>query len=104
MMQASKTENSWTFLTNHAHVLLCLVEDSAMRMREIAEKTGITERAVQRIISDLADGGYIERKRDGRCNVYSVNTNKPLMHKIARHRTLQELLNLIMPAEAENQH
>lgn len=88
-------EYSWTFLTNHSHVLLCLAEDSAMRMRDIAQEVGITERAVQRIISDLVDTGYIERVREGRRNSYKINTGMHLRHPIEQERTIQELIDLI---------
>ena len=86
---------SWTFLTNHSHVLLCLAEDSAMRMRDIAQEVGITERAVQRIISDLVVDGYIERVREGRRNTYKINTGMHLRHPIEHDRTIKELIDLI---------
>jgi predicted transcriptional regulator len=66
-----------------------------MRMREIAEAVGITERAVQRIIADLRDEKYIRQKRTGRCNTYHVNTRKRLKHPIESHRTLKDLIGLI---------
>lgn len=87
-------EYSWTFLTNHSHVLLCLAENFAMRMRDIAQEVGITERAVQRIISDLVDEGYIERVREGRRNTYKINTSMHLRHPIEQERTIKELINL----------
>ena len=86
---------SWTFLTNHSHVLLCLAEDSAMRMRDIAQEVGITERAVQRIISDLVVDGYIERVREGRRNTYKINTDMHLRHPIEHDRTIKDLIDLI---------
>jgi len=86
---------SWTFLTNHSHVLLCLAEDSAMRMRDIAQEVGITERAVQRIISDLVVDGYIERVREGRRNTYKINTDLHLRHPIEHDTTIKELIDLI---------
>ncbi len=87
--------SSWTFLTNHAHVLLCLAESSSMRMREIAERVGITERAVQQIIADLDEAGYIDRVRDGRCNVYQVHLDKHLRHPIEEHRKIAGLVSFI---------
>ena len=94
-MVEKKHEYSWTFLTNHSHVLLCLVENSSMRMRDIAQEVGITERAVQRIISDLVDEGYIEIVREGRRNTYRINTGMRLRHPIEKKRTIQELIDLI---------
>ena len=88
-------EYSWTFLTNHSHVLLCLVENSSMRMRDIAQEVGITERAVQRIISDLVDEGYIEIVREGRRNTYRINTGMRLRHPIEKETTIQELIELV---------
>ena len=86
---------SWTFLTNHSHVLLCLAEDSAKRMRDIAQEVGITERAVQRIISDLVDEEYIEIVREGRRNTYRINTGMRLRHPIEKETTIQELIELV---------
>ena len=86
-----KTKNrgySCTFLTNHSHVLLCLAEDSAMRIRDIAREVGITERAVQRIISDLVDDSYIEIVLEGRRTTYKVNTDMHLRHPIEKETLL----------------
>ena len=58
----------WTFLTNHAHVLLCLVRSPEWRLREVAQAVGVTERAVQRIVTDLEEGGYLTRRRAGRAS------------------------------------
>ena len=79
---------SWTFLTNHAHVLLCLARDSSMRMRDLAMEVGITERAVQRIVSDLAVAGYVERIRTGRRNSYQIDKGLHLRHPIEQHKTI----------------
>ncbi len=84
----------WTFLTNHAHVLLCLAQSPQMRMRDIAEKVGITERAVQRIIADLESEGFIEIKKEGRCNVYTPHKEKHLRHPVESHRHVADLLTL----------
>jgi DNA-binding transcriptional ArsR family regulator len=85
----------WTFLTNHAHVLLCIVRSPAILMRELALEIGITLRAVQHIISDLEQAGYLETKRQGRCNTYRIKTSRPLRHPIERHRTVASLVDLI---------
>jgi DNA-binding Lrp family transcriptional regulator len=86
---------SWTFLTNHAHVLLCLARDPHLRMREIAERVGITERAAQRIVGDLVDGGYVARKRVGRRNEYAVNAEVPLRHPLSRDHEIGEVLAVL---------
>ena len=86
---------SWTFLSNHAHVLILLGQDGDLRMRDIAVAVGITERAVQRIIHDLEEDGFIEKKRVGRQNRYKVITRQPLRHPIESHRKIGDLLTLI---------
>jgi DNA-binding Lrp family transcriptional regulator len=90
----------WTFLTNHAHVLLCISADAGIRMRDVAEQVGITERAVQRIVSDLEDAGYVQRVKAGRRNQYAVHASLPLRHPIERHRTIASLIALIAESEA----
>ena len=85
---------SWTFLTNHSHVLLCLVQDPEARMRDVAERVGITERAVQRIVSELEAAGYLERIREGRRNRYEVHEDLPLRHPVEGHRDLSALIKL----------
>lgn len=94
----SDSVHRWTFLTNHAHVLALLDSDQNMVLREVAVKVGITERAVQRIIHDLEEGGFIERERVGRRNRYRVLPDEPLRHPIEAHRRIGDLLRLI------NQH
>lgn len=101
-MSSFKTAVSgWTFLTNHAHALLCLASDPAMRMRDIAARVGITERAVQSIIADLEEAGYIERLRDGRCNKYKIRLKKSLRHPMEQHRTVKDLVGLIFEKSDE---
>jgi len=85
----------WTFLTNHAHVLLCLASDPETRLRDVAARVGITERAVQRIVSDLEEASYITRHRSGRRNAYEVHGEQPLRHDIEAHRSVSELLELV---------
>jgi len=86
---------TWTFLTNHAHVLLCISSDHSMRLREVAERVGITERAAQRIVRDLCDAGYLSRSRVGRRNQYEVNTELPLRHPVENTRQVGALLQLL---------
>ncbi|NQV23571.1 MAG: ArsR family transcriptional regulator [Rhodopirellula sp.] len=93
--QSSSSSARWTFLTNHSHVLVMLDSDEAPVLREVALEVGITERAVQRIIQDLEEGGFIERERVGRRNRYRVLRDQHLRHPIESHRTIGDLLNLI---------
>ena len=89
-------ESAWTFLTNHAHVLLCIAREPEVRMRDVAHLVGITERAVQRIVADLEEAGYIERIRNGRRNRYEVRTDLPLRHPIERHERVSSLITLVL--------
>ena len=85
---------SWTFLTNHAHVLLCLAADPDARLRDVAGAVGITERAVQQIVSDLAAAGVVERTREGRRNRYTLHPELPLRHPVESHRQVADLVAL----------
>ena len=89
-----KTPGGWTFLTNHAHVLICIAANPESRVRDVAEQVGITERAVQRILTDLETEGYLEREREGRRNRYRVCSRVPLRHPLEEHRTSNDLLRL----------
>ncbi len=93
--ERQESQNRWTFLTNHSHVLLVLSRDSSLVLREVAWQVGITERAVQRILADLEADGFIEREKIGRKNHYRILTKKPLRHPIEAHRTIGELITLI---------
>lgn len=90
-------EASWTFLTNHAHVLVCLARDPSMRLRDLAAAIGITERAVHRIIVDLEAAGYLSRDREGRRNHYAVHASRPFRHPLEAHHTVATLLELAAP-------
>ncbi len=93
---------NWTFLSNHANVLLSIAREPGVRLRDVAQRVGITERAVQRIVADLEEGGYLSRVRDGRRNRYEVHVEAPLRHPWVAHREVRVLLDLILgpdPAE-----
>lgn len=85
---------AWTFLSNHAHVLICISREPEMRVRDIAVAVGITERAVMRIVGELEAAGYLVRERDGRRNRYRVRRDLPLRHPIERHHSIAALLAL----------
>lgn len=86
---------AWTFLTNHAHVLIVLYTEPDLSLREVALRVGITERAVQRIVQDLEDQSYLSHEKVGRKNRYSVTTSLALRHPIEAHRKIGDLLHLI---------
>lgn len=85
----------WTFLTNHAHVLIALHARPDLVLREVAVEVGITERAVQRIVQDLEEEGFIRREKVGRKNHYEVLADQALRHPIEAHRNIGDLLKLI---------
>jgi DNA-binding transcriptional ArsR family regulator len=85
----------WDFLTNHAHVLVCVAHDSGIRLRDIAAAVGITERAAHRILSELVEEGYVLRERQGRRNRYQVKPELPLRHPLVQEREVGELLKVL---------
>jgi len=87
---------SWDFLTNHAHVLLCVANDPGVRLRDIAEAVGITERGAHKILSQLVDEGYVRRERQGRRNHYEVRTDLPLRHPLVQEREIGDLLEVLV--------
>ena len=87
--------STWTFLTNHAHVLLCVWEDSEARVRDIATRVGITERAVQRILQELESEQYLVRERVGRRNRYRIRADRPFRHPVEDHRPVSLLLDAV---------
>ena len=86
---------NWSFLTNHAQVLLCIAQDPGIRLREIGETVGITERAAHRIVAELASAGYISRKRNGRRNHYTIKSHLPLPDPLARKQKIGDLLAIL---------
>lgn len=87
---------NWTFLTNHTHVLICLLRDPESRIRDIAAKVGVTERAVQRMVSELAEAGVLVIKKTGRRNSYEVFLDAPLRHEVEKGHTIGQLINFIL--------
>jgi hypothetical protein len=86
---------TWSFLTNHAQVLLCIAHDPGIRLREIGETVGITERAAYRIVAELAAAGYISRKRNGRRNHYTIQSHLPVPDPLAREQKIGDLLTIL---------
>lgn len=86
----------WTLFSNHGHVLLYLAGDTRARLRDVAENVGITERAVQKIVRELQDAGYLTVTKHGRCNRYRINGRKSLRHPIESHCTLSRLIQAVV--------
>ena len=85
----------WTLLSNHAHVLVCLSHDPSMRLRDIAARVGITERAVHRIVTELEAAGMLQRQREGRRNRYRILLDAPLRHPLESDFTVGSLLQAV---------
>jgi len=92
---------SWTFLTNHAQVLLCIARDPGVRLRDIADRVGITERSAYGIVLDLAEAGYIVKEKAGRRNRYQIQAHLPLPEPSSRERTVGEVLDLLAGGELQ---
>jgi DNA-binding IclR family transcriptional regulator len=99
-MTAEYPPRQWTFLSNHAHVLVCLAANPNSRMRDMALSVGITERAVQKIVDDLEEAGALSRARAGRRNVYRLNLDAPLRHPLESHRSIGSLLSAMLERAA----
>ena len=90
--------DDWTFLTNHARVLLCIAHDPGVRLRDIAAALDVTERSAFAIVNDLAASGYVVKTKDGRRNRYEVQDHLPLREATSRERTIGEVLDLLVDA------
>lgn len=93
----NRDQGSWTFLTNHAHVLICVAGDGDARISDIADQVGIGERATQSILNDLVEAGYLRRTRVGRRNRYDVDAHRHLRHPLEAHHQIGELLSAVGP-------
>src|SRR4249920_790636 len=91
-MRSGEATTKWTFLSNHAHVLICLAADAHQTLPEIASRVGITTRAVQLIVGDLVDGGYVTRTKVGRRNSYRINSDGHLRHPLESHHRIADLI------------
>jgi DNA-binding MarR family transcriptional regulator len=91
--------SQWSFLTNHARSLVLMAHDPDIRLRDIAATLGITERNAHTIVSDLAEGGYVVKYRDGRRNRYQIQADLPLGEEIGQERTIGEVLDLLVEAD-----
>ena len=87
---------SWTFLSNHAHVLICIAKDPEIRLSEIADLVGIRERTVYRIVHELSADGYVSVIKDGRKNTYEINLNRPLRHPLEASHNIQVIIEPLL--------
>ncbi|MEY4146592.1 MAG: hypothetical protein RL278_148 [Actinomycetota bacterium] len=87
-----ESAQNWTFLSNHAHVLVCVAKNPDMRLCEVAELVGVRERTVHRIVHELIDAGYISVTKVGRNNVYAVDLDKPLRHPLEAEHNIQAIV------------
>ena len=99
---ARRVGPTWSFLTNHCLVLACISQDPEVRLRDVAARVGITERAAQSIVADLVATGYLDRTRVGRRNHYSVHLERRLLHPLERVATLRRLLAAVAPEDQAN--
>lgn len=102
-MTGTAGDRDWTFLSNHGHVLVALAVDPDARMRDMAERVGITERAVQMIVRDLEDAGYVHKQRVGRRNSYTVSRRMRLRHPLEQDVRIGDLLDLVTDATSRAQ-
>ena len=96
MNKSDRVEHPWTFLSNHAHVLVCLAKDPTARLRDVADQVGITERAAQRIVGNLEAAAVLSKMKDGRRNRYSIHFDQPLRHELESHKTVGSLLKMVL--------
>jgi predicted transcriptional regulator len=94
----SSAPKGWTFLTNHGHVLVCLAADPDARLRDVAEQVGITERAVQQIVRELEEDGYVVKARNGRRNHYTVVRTGRFRHPVESAASVGALIDLVLAA------
>jgi predicted ArsR family transcriptional regulator len=97
-MSSPDSPKTWTFLTNHAQVLLCLADAPDVRLREVADRVGITERAAQRILAELVAAGYVKRERVGRRNQYTIDRRHAMRHTAQLGYEIGALLEALDPA------
>ena len=93
----------WSFLTNHAQVLVCIAHDPGVRLRDIATTLGITERTAYGIVTELTEAGYVVKDKDGRRNRYQIQAHLPLREAVSRERTIGEVLELLVDTNARRQ-
>lgn len=88
--------SSWTFLSNHAHVLICIAKDPDIRLSEVAALVGIRERTVHRIVTDLSEAGYLSVTKEGRNNTYTIDLNRPLRHPLEADHDIRTVVSPLL--------
>lgn len=86
----------WSFLTNHARVLVCIAHDPGVRLRDIATTVGITERTAYGIVTDLTGAGYVVKDKNGRRNRYEIQAHLPMREAVSKERTIGEVLDVLV--------
>jgi hypothetical protein len=94
-------DHVWRFVTNYAHVLVCIAADPSARLRDIAETIGVTERTASQLVRDLERAGYLTKTRTGRRNQYEVHDELPLRHPQHRHHTVGELIRFLQAPDRQ---
>lgn len=97
----STAEPDWTFFSHYAHVLICLAENPGCRLRDVAEKVGVTERTAMRLIDRLDNAGVVTRIRQGRRNYYKIDTSEPLLHPIEARCSVEKLLKVALQPDTK---
>lgn len=87
---------AWTFLSNHAHVLICIAKDPNIRLTEVAELVGIRERTVHRIVHELSEAGYLSVIKEGRNNTYQIDLTKPLRHPLEADHDIRAVVTPLL--------
>ena len=95
-MAKVSSDSSWTFFTNHGHVLVYLSQHSDATLREVADLVGITERAIHKIVSDLEEAGFVRKRRLGRRNFYDINADIPMRHPLESHCSVSQIMDMII--------
>jgi hypothetical protein len=93
----------WSFLTNHARVLVCIAHDPGVRLRDIAATIGITERSAFSIVTDLTNDGYVAKHKDGRRNRYQIQPHRPFRDAVATERTIGEVLDVLVDSNIDRE-
>ena len=101
-MSSPDSQRRWHFVTSHTQVLLCLEQNPEARLRDVATIVGITERAAQRIVTDLVEAGYVNRERVGRRNQYTLNRDVAMRHPSQFDHEIGELLDVLRLSETKN--
>ncbi len=96
--------STWKFLTNHAQALLFIAGEPNSRLRDIADALDVTERTAYGIVADLSKGGYVAKEKEGRRNVYHIQSDMPIRDAVGQHRAIGEFLGLFLDPAGSTDH